>query len=86
MLDSTANRHRLANLGLHLASVRGGVHAFATVFLEPLQKKENLELIELLEEMKLLRVKIEALEGSNQRILSQEIYSTEAARERRDPS
>ena len=58
----------------------------ATIFLEPLQNKEDSELIQVLEEMKLLRVKIEALEGSNQRILSQEIYSTGSAREQRDPS
>ncbi len=43
----------------------------ATIFLEPLQKKEDSELRQLLGEMKLLREKIDALETSNQRILSQ---------------
>jgi len=43
----------------------------ATVFLEPLQKKEDSELQLLLDQVKLLHEKIEALEASNQRILSQ---------------
>jgi len=43
----------------------------ATVFLEPLQKEEESEVKQVLEEMRLLREKIEALETSNQRILAQ---------------
>jgi voltage-gated potassium channel len=43
----------------------------ATVFLEPMQKHEDSELKQLLEETRLLREKVEALETSNQRILSQ---------------
>jgi voltage-gated potassium channel len=43
----------------------------ATVFLEPMQKKEDSELMQLLEETRLLRQKVEALEASNQQILSQ---------------
>jgi len=43
----------------------------ATVFLEPLQKKEESEIQEMLAEMRLLREKVEALEASNLRVLSQ---------------
>ncbi|MCE0496690.1 MAG: ion transporter [Methylacidiphilales bacterium] len=46
----------------------------ATVFLEPMQKmqkEEDSELKLVLEEMKLLREKVEALETSNQQVLSQ---------------
>jgi voltage-gated potassium channel len=43
----------------------------ATVFLEPMQNKEDSEIRQVLEEMKLLRLKVEALETSNQHILSQ---------------
>jgi hypothetical protein len=43
----------------------------ATVFLEPLQKTEESEVRQVLDEMRLLREKVEALETSHQRLLSQ---------------
>ena len=43
----------------------------ATVFLEPLQKKDESDLKQLLQEMKALHTKVEALETSNQELLSQ---------------
>jgi voltage-gated potassium channel len=43
----------------------------ATVFLEPMQKTEESEIKLVLDEMKLLREKVEALETSNQQLLFQ---------------